>query len=59
MAIGVAAQFEMLLRQKDIIGEWPPSQADVDREAARMKVEPRRYGQACWIGQFTWERIPG
>ena len=24
MAIGVAAQFETMLRQKDIIGEWAP-----------------------------------
>lgn len=26
MAIGVAAQFELLLRQKDIIGEWAPTE---------------------------------
>jgi hypothetical protein len=25
MAIGVAAQFELLLRQRDIIGEWAPA----------------------------------
>src|SRR5262249_32979916 len=28
MAIGVAAQFELLLRQKDIIGEWQPTWRD-------------------------------
>lgn len=51
MAIGVAAQFELALRQKDIIGE-------------RI---PRRLGHATaldfdafmWTGMFTWENIPG
>src|SRR4029077_8710227 len=29
MAIGVAAQFELALRQKDIIGEWGPARPNV------------------------------
>lgn len=43
MALGVAAQFELLLRQKDIIGEW----------------EPTATGGEAWRGYFTWEHIPG
>ena len=51
MAIGVAGQFELLLRQKDMIGEWSP---------ARPNVENTMYfGAEMWIGFFTWERIPG
>jgi hypothetical protein len=43
MAIGVAAQFETMLRQKDVIGEWT---LDAD-------------GAESWSGPFTWENIPG
>jgi hypothetical protein len=51
MAIGVAGQFELLLRQKDMIGEWSP---------ARPNVENTIYfGSEMWTGFFTWERIPG
>jgi hypothetical protein len=51
MAIGVAAQFELLLRQKDIIGEWSP--ARLDAKNAIM------FGAEMWSGFFTWERLPG
>jgi hypothetical protein len=43
MAIGVAAQFETMLRQKDVIGEW-------NRDSA---------GRETWGGTFNWENIPG
>jgi hypothetical protein len=55
MAIGTAAQFELMLRQKDIIGEWSRSQAD----AGRLKVDPIAIGDEFWSGFFTWERVPG
>ena len=29
MSIGTAAQFKMMLRQKDIIGDWSPRKADI------------------------------
>jgi hypothetical protein len=48
MAIGVAAQFELLLRQKDIIGEWSTKgHRGVAGDGAN------------WSGFFTWENIPG
>lgn len=51
MAIGVAAQFELALRQKDIIGEWGP---------ARPNIAGATYaGAEMWIGAFRWENIPG
>ncbi len=43
MAIGVATQFETMLRQKDVIGEWEADGA----------------GRESWNGPYTWERIPG
>jgi hypothetical protein len=43
MAIGVATQFETMLRQKDVIGEWTIDAA----------------GRESWSGPYTWENIPG
>jgi hypothetical protein len=43
MAIGVAAQFETMLRQMDVIGAW----------------ETDTSGREIWSGPFTWENIPG
>jgi hypothetical protein len=51
MAIGVAAQFELALRQKDIIGEWGPARPDV---AGAVYA-----GTEMWTGAFRWENIPG
>jgi hypothetical protein len=51
MAIGVAAQFELLLRQRDIIGEWAPARPDVPRAV--------HCDDKMWTGYFTWENIPG
>jgi hypothetical protein len=49
MAIGVAAQFELALRQKDIIGEWGPA----------MPGKPGAVyaGREMWTGPFYWENI--
>jgi len=51
MAIGVAAQFDLLLRQKDIIGEWAPRQPDV---AGAIYS-----GKEMWTGRFRWDNLPG
>jgi hypothetical protein len=43
MAIGVATQFETMLRQKDVIGEWTTD----------------RCGRERWSGAYRWDNIPG
>jgi hypothetical protein len=58
MSIGVAGQFELMLRQKDMIGEYPRTQADLDKAVAR-KASVMTCGSRMWIGYFTWENIPG
>jgi hypothetical protein len=58
LAIGVAAQFELLLRQKDIIGEFAKIQADLDKAADRG-ASTIPFGEEVWTGYFVWERIPG
>lgn len=51
MAIGVAAQFELMLRQKDIIGEWGPANPDAPGAV--------HHGDETWTGHFRWENLPG
>jgi integrase len=51
MAIGVAAQFDLLLRQKDIIGEWGPATPGVTGAVYAS--------DEMWNGRFYWENIPG
>lgn len=58
MAIGVAAQFELLLRQKDIIGERPKTADDLEK-ARRRGATVVPCGGKTWVGSFTWENIPG
>jgi hypothetical protein len=58
MALGVAAQFELGLRPKDIIGERPRTQDDLDK-AVRHGATAIVYGNQIWTGMFTWERVPG
>ncbi len=58
MSIGVAAQFELLLRQKDIIGEYPKNAADLEK-ALKRGAATLECGGRSWIGYFTWENIPG
>jgi hypothetical protein len=56
MAIGVAAQFETMLRQKDIIGEWVAKHL-APKLPKGATVLPR--GEEIWWGFFTWESIAG
>ncbi len=58
MAIGVAAQFELLLRQKDVIGERCKTAADIEK-ATKRGATAISYGGQMWTGYFTWENIPG
>jgi hypothetical protein len=51
MAIGIAAQFDLLLRQKDVIGEWQPAAPEV---AGAIYS-----GEEMWTGRFRWENVPG
>lgn len=55
IAIGTTAQFELMLRQKDIIGEWAPAAELTSKNEAIATV----YGAEIWTGYFRWERIPG
>ncbi|MDB5579814.1 MAG: putative Phage integrase [Bradyrhizobium sp.] len=54
LSIGVAAQFELLLRQKDIIGGWGKPGRKLPKGVA---IET--HGEEDWAGFFTWENIPG
>jgi len=56
MAIGVAAQFDLMLRQKDIIGEWEPTRAGARILAGKHLV---RSGDVTWSGYSAWESITG
>jgi hypothetical protein len=51
MAIGVAAQFDLLLRQKDVIGEWAPAVPDV--------AGAFYWHDEMWTGRFRWDNLPG
>ena len=51
MALGVAAQFDLMLRQKDIIGEW--------RTAVPGTEGAIYHGTEMWVGPFRWDNIPG
>jgi hypothetical protein len=46
MATGVAAQFELLLRQKDIIGEWPKTIMDQEKAVRRGATSKSKYRAA-------------
>lgn len=56
MAIAVAAQFELLLRQKDIIGEWAKRGANRKLPQGVSVLERET---ESWAGFFTWENLPG
>jgi len=55
MAIGVAAQFELGVRETDVIGQWR------DATAPRRPHEPAPLvcGEEQWFGFFSWENVPG
>lgn len=56
LSIATAAQFELMLRQGDIIGKWQPR-----KEGAKFPrgVELLHLDKETWSGFFTWEKIPG
>jgi hypothetical protein len=54
LAVGVAAQFELLLRQKDIIGEFAKTQVDLDKAARGASTIP--FGDDVWTRYFVWNR---
>jgi hypothetical protein len=56
LAIGTAAQFELMLRQMDIIGEWAKVSANRKLPAGITTLEHRG---DIWAGFFTWEMITG
>jgi hypothetical protein len=60
MSIGVAAQFELMLRQMDIIGEWAPigAKRKLPSGIATMDL-PAINPTEQWAGFFTWEGIAG
>jgi hypothetical protein len=60
MSIGVAAQFELMLRQMDIIGEWAPNGAKRRLPAGIVTLDlPAINPTEQWAGFFTWENIAG
>jgi hypothetical protein len=56
VALGTTAQFELLLRQKDVIGEWAP--ANVSRKLPN-EIATLQFEGEVWAGFFTWENIAG
>jgi hypothetical protein len=56
VAIGTIAQFELLLRQMDIIGEWTDKDATRKLPAGITTLE---LDGEIWAGFFTWKNIAG
>lgn len=56
MSIGTASQFEMMLRQKDIIGDWAPRRSDARHPAG---ITILHHDGETWTGFYTWENVPG
>lgn len=56
MATCVAAQFELMVRQKDILGEWAPVGAT---RRLPTGISTELLDGEMWTGFFTWEQIPG
>lgn len=56
LSIGVAAQFEMMLRQGDIIGKWAPRKAEAKYPGG---ITLLHVDQETWAGFFTWDKVPG
>jgi hypothetical protein len=52
MSIGVCAQFELGLRQGDVVGKWVPAVLDTPHAVYDAAGE-------MWVGQFRWDNIPG
>lgn len=56
LSIGMAAQFELMLRQMDIIGDWFPLQPAPRLPKGAPTISD---GKEIWAGFFTWEMVPG
>jgi hypothetical protein len=56
MQIGVMSQFDLMLREKDVIGEWAPAGAK-RRLPPSITVLDR--GAEAWAGYYTWENLHG
>lgn len=56
LCIATVAQFELMLRQGDIIGKWQKR-----KEGARFPagIALLHVDNETWAGFFTWEKIPG
>jgi hypothetical protein len=52
MAIGVAAQFELMLRQMDIIGEWAPPAPSARSPPASPPSIHRSLGRLLHLGEY-------
>ena len=51
LALGTALQFETMMRQKDVIGEWEPIRDDADATGIILN-------RARWVNGLTWQDIP-
>jgi integrase len=51
LALGTAFQFETMLRQKDVIGEWEPIGNDADPTGITLN-------SGRWVSGLTWKDIP-
>lgn len=58
MAISTAAMFELLLRQKDIIGERLTAE-QLMRTKIPKGASVLKFDSFAWAGFFTWENVPG
>jgi hypothetical protein len=56
VALGTVAQFELLLRQMDVIGEWAPAGA---KRKLPTGISTLQVDGDVWAGFFTWENIAG
>ena len=56
LSIGVAAQFELMLRQGDIIGKWTPRKENAKHPGG---ITLLHVDKETWAGFFTWEKMPG
>lgn len=51
IALAQAFQYELLMRQKDVIGEWIPKAED------KQKIGSEERGNFVWFGGLRWEEI--
>lgn len=56
MSIGTVAQFDLMLRQMDIIGDWFPLQPAPRLPKGAATITD---GKEIWAGFFAWDLVPG